>query len=189
MSCTSIWNTHRNWNVFLCDVLSPYFTLCPLPRHFRDESEKFLCDVLLPNLVWRAGRSAAAVRTSALSCLLALLHGGAIAPGQVHTQRTCANINMTHMGYICFHLCNAKGPMSIGTQYTKGLQKNALQSAETLSLTQLQRHSFNPQGVDIYFKFSVLSISHENRCSHLAISESISSAIFLPLAEGVGRGR
>uniref|UniRef100_A0A8C4GNC9 Dynein axonemal assembly factor 5 n=1 Tax=Dicentrarchus labrax TaxID=13489 RepID=A0A8C4GNC9_DICLA len=44
--------------------------------HFRDESEKFLCDVLLPNLVWRAGRTAAAVRTSALSCLLALLHGG-----------------------------------------------------------------------------------------------------------------
>ncbi|XP_034000207.1 dynein assembly factor 5, axonemal-like [Trematomus bernacchii] len=51
--------------------------------HFRDESEKFLCDVLLPNLVWRAGRSAAAVRTSALSCLLALLHGGAITPGQL----------------------------------------------------------------------------------------------------------
>ncbi|KAK5856297.1 hypothetical protein PBY51_007905 [Eleginops maclovinus] len=51
--------------------------------HFRDESEKFLCEVLLPNLVWRAGRTAAAVRTSALSCLLALLHGGAITPGQL----------------------------------------------------------------------------------------------------------
>ncbi|XP_044037065.1 dynein axonemal assembly factor 5-like isoform X3 [Siniperca chuatsi] len=51
--------------------------------HFRDKSEKFLCDVLLPNLVWHAGRTAAAVRTSALSCLLALLHGGAITPGQL----------------------------------------------------------------------------------------------------------
>ncbi|XP_068434331.1 dynein axonemal assembly factor 5-like [Clinocottus analis] len=51
--------------------------------HFRDESEKFLSDVLLPNLVWRAGRTAGAVRTAALSCLLALLHGGAIAPGQL----------------------------------------------------------------------------------------------------------
>ncbi|GLD73285.1 dynein assembly factor 5, axonemal [Lates japonicus] len=50
--------------------------------HFHEESEKFLCDVLLPNLVWHAGRTAAAVRTSALSCLLALLHGGAITPGQ-----------------------------------------------------------------------------------------------------------
>ncbi|XP_074552726.1 dynein axonemal assembly factor 5 [Halichoeres trimaculatus] len=50
---------------------------------FRDESERFLCDVLLPNLVWQAGRTAAAVRTSALSCLLALLHGGAITPGQL----------------------------------------------------------------------------------------------------------
>ncbi|XP_014839107.1 PREDICTED: dynein assembly factor 5, axonemal [Poecilia mexicana] len=51
--------------------------------HFRDESEKFLRDVLLPNLVWHAGRTAAAVRTSALSCLLALLHGGAVTPGQL----------------------------------------------------------------------------------------------------------
>ncbi|KAF3700181.1 Dynein assembly factor 5, axonemal [Channa argus] len=51
--------------------------------HFRDESEKFLCDIVLPNLVWHAGRTAAAVRTSALSCLLAFLHGGAITPGQL----------------------------------------------------------------------------------------------------------
>uniref|UniRef100_A0A1A8N110 HEAT repeat containing 2 n=2 Tax=Nothobranchius pienaari TaxID=704102 RepID=A0A1A8N110_9TELE len=51
--------------------------------HFRDESEKFVCDILLPNLVWRAGRTAGAVRTSALSCLLALLHGGSITAGQL----------------------------------------------------------------------------------------------------------
>ncbi|XP_070704326.1 dynein axonemal assembly factor 5-like [Pempheris klunzingeri] len=50
---------------------------------FHQESEKFLCDVLLPNMVWRAGRTAAAVRTSVLSCLLALLHGGAVTPGQL----------------------------------------------------------------------------------------------------------
>ncbi|XP_075996670.1 dynein axonemal assembly factor 5-like, partial [Genypterus blacodes] len=50
---------------------------------FRDESESFLRDLLLPSLVWSAGRSAAAVRTSALSCLLALLHGGAVTPGQL----------------------------------------------------------------------------------------------------------
>ncbi|XP_003450103.1 dynein assembly factor 5, axonemal [Oreochromis niloticus] len=50
---------------------------------FHDDSERFLSDILLPNLVWRAGRTAAAVRTSALSCLLAVLHGGAITPGQL----------------------------------------------------------------------------------------------------------
>ena len=61
-------------------------------RHFREEAERFLCDILLPNLVWHAGRTAAAARTSALSCLLALLHGGAITPGQVHTN--------THRNYI-----------------------------------------------------------------------------------------
>lgn len=51
--------------------------------HFQEESERFLCDILLPNLVWRAGRTAAAVRTAAISCLLALLHGGTITPAQV----------------------------------------------------------------------------------------------------------
>ncbi|XP_066498127.1 dynein axonemal assembly factor 5-like [Hoplias malabaricus] len=44
--------------------------------------EDFL-QMLMPNLVWRAGRTAAAVRTSALSCLLALLQGGAISKEQV----------------------------------------------------------------------------------------------------------
>lgn len=39
--------------------------------------ELVLQDLLLPNLVWRSGRSAAAVRTAALSCLLAVLHGAA----------------------------------------------------------------------------------------------------------------
>ncbi|XP_046900183.1 dynein axonemal assembly factor 5 [Hypomesus transpacificus] len=43
---------------------------------FRGYLEVFLGEALLPNLVWRAGRTAAAVRTSALSCLLALLQGG-----------------------------------------------------------------------------------------------------------------
>ena len=51
--------------------------------HFQQQSERFLCDMLLPNLVWRVGRTAAAVRTAALSCVLALLHGGAITPAQV----------------------------------------------------------------------------------------------------------
>ncbi|XP_065109082.1 dynein axonemal assembly factor 5 [Paramisgurnus dabryanus] len=42
-----------------------------------------LQDLLLPNLVWRSGRSAAAVRTAALSCLLALLHGATFPAEQV----------------------------------------------------------------------------------------------------------
>uniref|UniRef100_A0A667X0P6 Dynein axonemal assembly factor 5 n=1 Tax=Myripristis murdjan TaxID=586833 RepID=A0A667X0P6_9TELE len=50
---------------------------------FCDESEMFLCEALLPNLVWHAGRTAAAIRTAALSCLLALLHGGTVTPGQL----------------------------------------------------------------------------------------------------------
>ncbi|XP_072549719.1 dynein axonemal assembly factor 5-like [Salminus brasiliensis] len=52
-------------------------------RCFGDYVGVFLQALLLPNLVWRAGRTAAAVRTSALSCLLALLQGGAISKEQV----------------------------------------------------------------------------------------------------------
>ncbi|KAL6475991.1 hypothetical protein MHYP_G00144900 [Metynnis hypsauchen] len=50
---------------------------------FGEYVQVFLQELLMPNLVWRAGRTAAAVRTSALSCLLALLQGGAISKEQV----------------------------------------------------------------------------------------------------------
>ncbi|KAJ7989332.1 hypothetical protein DPEC_G00303440 [Dallia pectoralis] len=50
---------------------------------FCEHLDGFLLELLLPNLVWKAGRTAAAIRTSALSCLLALLQGGAITPGQL----------------------------------------------------------------------------------------------------------
>ncbi|XP_030646767.1 dynein assembly factor 5, axonemal [Chanos chanos] len=50
---------------------------------FWEYLELFLSDLVLPNLVWHAGRTAAAIRTAALSCLVALLYGGAISPEQV----------------------------------------------------------------------------------------------------------
>uniref|UniRef100_A0A8C7KNR7 Dynein axonemal assembly factor 5 n=1 Tax=Oncorhynchus kisutch TaxID=8019 RepID=A0A8C7KNR7_ONCKI len=52
---------------------------------FCEHLDVFLLELLLPNLVWKAGRTAAAIRTSALCCLLALLQGGAIPPSQVNT--------------------------------------------------------------------------------------------------------
>ncbi|KAL0993430.1 hypothetical protein UPYG_G00107790 [Umbra pygmaea] len=50
---------------------------------FCEHLDVFLLEQLLPNLVWKAGRIAAAIRTSALSCLLALLQGGAVTPRQL----------------------------------------------------------------------------------------------------------
>ncbi|XP_071002203.1 dynein axonemal assembly factor 5-like [Oncorhynchus clarkii lewisi] len=50
---------------------------------FCEHLDVFLLELLLPNLVWKAGRTAAAIRTSALCCLLALLQGGAIPPSQL----------------------------------------------------------------------------------------------------------
>ncbi|XP_035389658.1 dynein assembly factor 5, axonemal [Electrophorus electricus] len=49
---------------------------------FQEYVEVFLQELLLPHLVWRAGRTAAAVRTAALSCVLALLQGGAVSSEQ-----------------------------------------------------------------------------------------------------------
>uniref|UniRef100_A0AAZ3PDV6 Dynein axonemal assembly factor 5 n=1 Tax=Oncorhynchus tshawytscha TaxID=74940 RepID=A0AAZ3PDV6_ONCTS len=46
---------------------------------FCEHLDVFLLELLLPNLVWKAGRTAAAIRTSALCCLLALLQGGLLA--------------------------------------------------------------------------------------------------------------
>ncbi|KAL2101279.1 hypothetical protein ACEWY4_003040 [Coilia grayii] len=50
---------------------------------FGEHVEVFVCECVLPNLVWHAGRTAAAIRTSALSCMLALLRGGAITSQQL----------------------------------------------------------------------------------------------------------
>nr|XP_023666379.1 dynein assembly factor 5, axonemal isoform X1 [Paramormyrops kingsleyae] len=45
---------------------------------FSEHLEPFLLDLMLPNLVWHAGRVPAAIRSAALTCLLALLQGGAL---------------------------------------------------------------------------------------------------------------
>uniref|UniRef100_A0A671R0Q2 Dynein assembly factor 5, axonemal-like n=1 Tax=Sinocyclocheilus anshuiensis TaxID=1608454 RepID=A0A671R0Q2_9TELE len=45
---------------------------------FAEYMEIVLQDLLLPNLLWCSSRSAAAVRTAALSCLLAVLHGAVL---------------------------------------------------------------------------------------------------------------
>ena len=40
-------------------------------------------DMVIPNLVWKAGRTAGAVRLTAMSCLWALLHSAVISKEQV----------------------------------------------------------------------------------------------------------
>ncbi|XP_067912661.1 dynein axonemal assembly factor 5-like [Heterodontus francisci] len=42
--------------------------------HFSSYLETLVRDILVPNLLWHAGRTAAAIRTTAVSCLWALLH-------------------------------------------------------------------------------------------------------------------
>ncbi|KAJ8251506.1 hypothetical protein GJAV_G00222090 [Gymnothorax javanicus] len=52
---------------------------------FCEHLEAFLTELLLPNLEWQAGRTAAAIRTAALTCLYALLQGGAVTAEQLLT--------------------------------------------------------------------------------------------------------
>ncbi|XP_005100812.1 dynein assembly factor 5, axonemal [Aplysia californica] len=47
-------------------------------HHFAEFAVTVLTDVILPNCVWSAGRTAGAIRTTAVSCLWALLQSGAL---------------------------------------------------------------------------------------------------------------
>ncbi|XP_005997023.1 dynein axonemal assembly factor 5 [Latimeria chalumnae] len=49
---------------------------------FPDYLESIIKDVLIPNLLWHAGRTAAAIRTTAVTCLWALLHSQILSEGQ-----------------------------------------------------------------------------------------------------------
>ncbi|XP_041085870.1 dynein assembly factor 5, axonemal-like [Polyodon spathula] len=52
---------------------------------FPNYLEPLLKDIVVPNLLWHAGRTAAAIRTSAISCLWALLHSGILSAEQMWT--------------------------------------------------------------------------------------------------------
>uniref|UniRef100_A0A8B9YNG7 Dynein axonemal assembly factor 5 n=2 Tax=Bos TaxID=9903 RepID=A0A8B9YNG7_BOSMU len=45
--------------------------------------DTLLQDIFVPNLQWHAGRTAAAIRTAAVSCLWALVSSGALSDGQI----------------------------------------------------------------------------------------------------------
>lgn len=54
-------------------------------RLFPSYLEIVIKDILAPNLQWHAGRTAAAIRTTAVSCLWALIHCQMLAPEEVNS--------------------------------------------------------------------------------------------------------
>ena len=63
---------------------------CPLPalsffhsRQLHGYLDTLVQDIFVPNLQWHAGRTAAAIRTAAVSCLWALVSSGVLSDGQV----------------------------------------------------------------------------------------------------------
>lgn len=61
---------------------SPAFS-CFLSRQFHSYLDTVIKDILAPNLQWHAGRTAAAIRTAAVSCLWALLSSEVLSATQV----------------------------------------------------------------------------------------------------------
>lgn len=67
---------------------------CPSPalsffysRQLHGYLDTLVQDILVPNLQWHAGRTAAAIRTAAVSCLWALVSSGVLSDGQVGLMR------------------------------------------------------------------------------------------------------
>lgn len=56
---------------------------CFLSRQFHSYLDTVIKDILAPNLQWHAGRTAAAIRTAAVSCLWALLSSEVLSATQV----------------------------------------------------------------------------------------------------------
>lgn len=70
---------------------SSLFVLPHLPscsRQFRGYLDMVINDILAPNLQWHAGRTAAAIRTAAISCLWALISSDILSAKQVRTAVT-----------------------------------------------------------------------------------------------------
>ena len=63
-------------------VLSSATTINSKNR-FGEFAQSFVRDIILPNCVWRAGRTAGAIRTTAVSCLWALLQSGVLTKERV----------------------------------------------------------------------------------------------------------
>lgn len=62
-------------------ILLSYFCCRLFPSYL----EIVIKDILAPNLQWHAGRTAAAIRTTAVSCLWALIHCQMLAPEEVNS--------------------------------------------------------------------------------------------------------
>lgn len=70
-------------------ICLPHPPSCFGSRQFRGYLEMVLKDILAPSLQWRAGRTAAAIRTAAVSCLWALTSSDILSATQVGTALMC----------------------------------------------------------------------------------------------------
>lgn len=77
------------WKRFLRGVwvpLSPTVS-CFRSRQFHGYLDTLIKDIFVPSLQWHAGRTAAAIRTAAVSCLWALVSSGVLSDEQVGLMR------------------------------------------------------------------------------------------------------
>lgn len=70
---------------------------CFHPRQFHHYLDTVTKDILVPNLQWHAGKTAAAIRTAAVSCLWALISSEVLSEEQVGLPRAPAQGRSTCM--------------------------------------------------------------------------------------------
>lgn len=75
--------THQSSFIPKLQCVLPHWPSCS--RQFHGYLEMVVNDILAPNLQWHAGRTAAAIRTAAISCLWALTSSDVLLAKQVRT--------------------------------------------------------------------------------------------------------
>lgn len=66
-------------------------------HHFADFAHIVVRDMILPNCVWKAGKTAGAIRTTAISCMWAILQSGLLTREKVNSI-----FSISVFTFICF---------------------------------------------------------------------------------------
>lgn len=131
-TCFSIWpfpSASSSPSGRACLPSSPAFW-CFLSRQFHSYLDTVITDILVPNLQWHAGRTAAAIRTAAVSCLWALISSEVLSATQVGPRASWARAGWggLHPGCRPLSKPTSKMPVSktIGGKGAWGLKGKSL---------------------------------------------------------------
>ena len=68
---------------------------------FSDFAEVVVRDMIIPNCVWKAGRTESGIRTMAVSCAWTLLQSGILTKEKVHNQANLPSVTTLCLPFAC----------------------------------------------------------------------------------------